>query len=427
MSLKKNVFANYVGTSLTVLAPMLALPYYLHALGSNVWGLLSFITTLQALLSLLDAGLSQALVREFAIANSQKYQTKSSLGTILFGFERLYWLFAICLGVMVISLSHQITHYWIKTDQLSLDQAHFAVYSAGALFIFQFPGSIYRSLLQGVQAQVLLNSVMTLGTLVRHIGCVLIVLRWPTLFGYLIWQLSSVAIETFIRGFFAWRVTGYKRSEFFWNTLLIKRMLFPVLGMSVATLLGALVSQMDRLILSGMVSVSMFGTYVIASTLAAGVLQLIYPILNALTPYLVTHKDDASIVSRLNFRYAKILIFIIVILGVIYYIFGYAFLNWWLNNHTVASQVHNILSILLIGTALNSLYTIGYINWIVGGQFLKVLKVNLISLVVTAIFTPILILKYGLIGASFGWITMNLVGLLFSLGWIASNSSYKLK
>lgn len=418
MPLRKNIFANYVGTAFVVLAPMLALPYYLHALGSDVWGLVSFITTLQALLSLLDAGISQALVREFAVAKTQDSNKKNHLGTILFGFERIYWIFSICAGVMVFLLSHQITHYWLKLDNLNLDQAQLAIFGAATLFIFQFPGSVYRSFLLGTQAQVLLNATLTVGVLIRHVGCVIVVLKWPTLFTYLVWQISAVALETMVRAFFAWSAIDFKRSEFFWDKSLMQGMLLPIAGMSGATLLGVLTVQMDKIILSGMVSVEKFGYYTIASTLATGVLQLIYPIMNAATPYAASLVSDAESLRRFNFKYAKIVALIILTLGFTYYFLGYIFLSFWLHNAEIVEQVYRILNVLLVGTALNALYTIGYLNWIVRGQFSKIFQVNLISLIISIVFIPVMINKLDMIGASAGWILINTIGLFFSLRWM---------
>jgi hypothetical protein len=48
MSLKKNILANYIGGGTVALAPILALPWYLAALGPKQFGLVSFVVMLQA-------------------------------------------------------------------------------------------------------------------------------------------------------------------------------------------------------------------------------------------------------------------------------------------------------------------------------------------------------------------------------------------
>ncbi|MGV2481796.1 UNVERIFIED_CONTAM: hypothetical protein IGO34_33920, partial [Salmonella enterica subsp. enterica serovar Weltevreden] len=64
---RRNILANYAGSGVLVLAPLLALPGYLAALGPAQFGLVSFVVLLQTILGLMDAGLGQALVREFAL------------------------------------------------------------------------------------------------------------------------------------------------------------------------------------------------------------------------------------------------------------------------------------------------------------------------------------------------------------------------
>ena len=95
MSVKQNAIANYIGTGVVALAPLLALPWYLALLGPSQFGLVGFIATLQAVLGLLDAGMSQALVREVALRFTAADQARYRTANLLLGFERLYWLFAL--------------------------------------------------------------------------------------------------------------------------------------------------------------------------------------------------------------------------------------------------------------------------------------------------------------------------------------------
>ncbi len=108
MPLKQNILANYLGTGVGAVAPLLALPFYLLALGPRQFGLIAFIVMLQALLGLVDAGMSQALVREFALRanNSQAGRLRSS--ALLFGFERIYWAFAMAAGLMTVLMADAI-------------------------------------------------------------------------------------------------------------------------------------------------------------------------------------------------------------------------------------------------------------------------------------------------------------------------------
>lgn len=421
MSLRENILANYIGAAFVVLTPLLALPYYLNALGDSVWGLVSFITTLNAVLSLLDAGLSQALVREFATAHNLNQEKKIKLGTLLFGFECIYWGFAFFAGLFLIFFSQQIIHGWLELKNLKLSEAEMALYGASAMLIFQLPGSLYRSLLSGTQAQVLLNKIMISGCLIRHLGGVLLVLKSPTLSTYLIWQVFSIGLETLARGVISWRSLSLKRSESYWDSSLMKKMFKPTAAMSAATVLGAITVQMDKIILSGMVSIDKFGYYAIASTLSLGVLQILYPVVTAVIPHATRFSNNPKELRKFSLKYAQIVIALITTCVSIFYFVGYDFLSWWLKNTEIAKQVYPLLCILLIGSALNALYTIGYINWVIKGKTFKVMQVNLISFLLSIVLIPSLVTKLGIIGASTGWLIINSVGLTLSLGWLKSD------
>ena len=418
MSLKKNIFANYAGTGVAALAPILALPWYLSALGAELWGLIGFIVTLQAVLGLLDAGMSQALVREFAIRLGDADKAEHRTATLLYGFERFYWGFALLAGLVTILFAGPLATGWLKLGTVAEEQGRLAVYGAAAIFAAQFPGSVYRSLLVGAQAQVVLNAIISAGALIRHAGGVVVVLTWPTLTAYLCWHAAAVLAETLVRAAKSWDILGIKRPEVRRAWTDMRQVLGQVAAMSGATLLGALTIQMDKIILSRMVPIEQFGYYVIAASVAGGVLTLIYPIIQAILPRAVLLRDNPSALLRLNVAYAALILLLVGAGALSYFLFGQELIEMWLRNAPISARVHSLLTVLLIGSALNALYTVGYVNWIVKGSIGKVLQVNAISLVLCLVLIPIMIERFGLIGAAVGWLTMNALGLLFSLGWL---------
>ena len=112
MPLRRNILANYLGTGAVVLAPILALPWYLSELGPKQFGLIGFIAMLQAILGLLDAGMSQALVREVAVRFDTTDQGRNRTASLLLGFERIYWVFALWAGFVVVLLADTIAKHW---------------------------------------------------------------------------------------------------------------------------------------------------------------------------------------------------------------------------------------------------------------------------------------------------------------------------
>lgn len=421
MTLKRNIFANYVGTGVATLAPILALPWYLSALGAELWGLVSFVVTLQAVLALLDAGMSQALVREFAIRFGSTENGTRRTAMLLRGFERIYWVFALLAGFVAIMFADILATGWLKLGTLPVEQGRLAVFGAAAISFAQLPGSVYRSLLVGAQAQIALNVIMTSGALIRHVGAVIVVSTWPTLTAYLGWHAAVALSETLARAATAWGVLRIERSQVRRDWAEIRQVLAQVTGMTGAVLLGALTVQMDKIILSRMVPIEQFGYYVIAASLAGGVLTLIYPIMQAVLPRAVLLRDDPSALLRLNFRYAGLVLLLVGAGALVFSLFAYDLIEVWLRNSAISAIVHSLLKVLLIGSALNALSTVGYINWIVKGCISRVLQVNAASLVLGLILIPLMIDKLGLIGAAVGWLTINGIGFLLSMEWLLSS------
>lgn len=417
MTIRKNILANYLGTGGVALAPILAMPWYLALLGPERFGLIGFVIMLQALLGLVDAGMSQALVREFAIRLGAENGERSA-AKLLFGFERIYWLFAAGAGCITFLLANVIATHWLNLKDLPVTTGSDAIYGAAIIFAVQFPGSVYRSLLVAAQAQVTLNSVVIGSTLLRHAGGVLVVLVWPTLQTYLVWQALIALFETLARGKFAWSALNIKRNRVAWETSSLRQAWKSVASMSGATWLGALTVQTDKIFLSRMVPIEQFGYYVIASTVAMGALQLIYPLVQAVLPRAIQLRNERVALRNLLIKLTRG-IGLLVVLGVlIFATAGGWLLSMWLRSASAVESVYPLLRVLLVGAGMNAFYNVGYIYWMVNEEFRRILLVNGLSLILSVALIPLFIASQGTIGAAFGWLTINLIGLVVSLEWL---------
>lgn len=418
MTLRKDILANYLGAGAVALAPILALPWYLAALGPKQFGLIGFIVMLQAVLGLLDAGMGQALVREIAVRFGSADRGGGSTAPLLFGFERLYWLFALCAGCVTLLLADPIARHWLNLEGLPAAAGREAIYGAAFIFAAQFPGSVYRSLLVGTQAQVALSGIMLGGALARHGGGVLVVLAWPTLPAYLIWHASIALLETLVRGRWAWRTLNVKRSQVKWEIEALRPVWRMVAGMSGAAWLGALTVQMDKIILSKMASIEQFGYYTIAATVAAGTLQLVYPLVQAVLPRAIQLRAEPVALRSLSIKLAVLIGLLTGLGALIFLVAGEWLLGIWLRNAAAAAIVYPLMAILLLGTAMNAFYNVGYINWIAHEKIYRVLQVNALALVLSVALIPSLVAWQGTVGAAFGWLAINLIGCVLSLEWL---------
>ncbi len=418
MTIRKNIIANYMGAITVAAAPILALPWYLNTLGAQQFGLIGFIIMLQAMLGLIDAGMSQAMVREISMRLGLGDAGQRKTAEFLFGFERVYWLFALFAALLAALFSGLIGSHWLNLGDLPVSLGEQAVLGAAVLFAVQFSGSIYRSMLVGSQKQTSLNVIISVFAILRHLGAVLLMLKWPALHTYLIWHCSVGLLETLVRGRYAWGSLSVKRRDVTWSSSLLRSTWGMVAGLSAATWLGALTVQMDKVVLSKMAPIDQFGFYVIAASLAAGVLQLIYPLIQAVLPRAVQLRENPQALHLLSVKLLKSITLVVAAGGLGFVIGGQWLLNLWLGNTQAAETVFPLLAILLVGSALNAFYNVGYIYWVVHKKIRRILQVNAIALILSVLLIPPLVLWLGTIGAAFGWVVINLIGFVLSLEWL---------
>lgn len=415
MSLKRNILANYVGSGAVALTPILALPWYLAALGPQQFGFVGFVSTLQAVLNMLDAGMSQALVREITLRAANEGATKPHTATLLYGFERIYWALALGVGLVLVLLAGPIARHWLHLDDATQANGQAAVFGAAAIFATLFPGSLYRSLLVGTECQVALNKILLVATLVRHGGAVLVVTAWPSLTAYLAWHAAAGLFETMLRARVAWSVTGIRRSEAHWQGDVIKQAWPAIAGLAAASGLGALTMQLDKVLLSNLVSIADFGYYVIAASAAAGVLQLVYPLMQAALPRALQLKDEPAALRQLYGQLFGLIALAAAAGMAVYTAGGKTLLRWWLKDVHAAALVYPLLGWLLVGAILNAFYNVGYAHWLVRGRIQRILQVNLLTSVLCLLIIPSMVAHLGVVGATSGWLLINLVGLAASL------------
>ena len=184
MSLRKNVAVNYLGAGVSAIAPILALPWYIGLLGAKYWGLVSFIWVLQSILGLLNAGLAQALIREISMLIADSRFGKQKIAAILYGFERIYWGFAIAAGVLVICLANAIVVHWLKLGDISVETGRLVIYAAAIIFMVQFPVALYRSVIFGCGDQIRQNVIASAATLIRHVCGVALLFAYGSITSY---------------------------------------------------------------------------------------------------------------------------------------------------------------------------------------------------------------------------------------------------
>jgi O-antigen/teichoic acid export membrane protein len=415
--IKKNIVANFAGNAWQSLMGFIFIPIYIYFVGIESWGLIGIFAMLQTMSGILDLGMSNTLNREMARLSALQRQ-EQEMRNLVRTLEVIYWSIAILVGIIITALSPFIAHHWVKPGQLSPKSIEQAFLMMGLAIALQMPAGFYSGGLMGLQRQVLLNAIIVSVSALRSVGAGLILwLVSPTIQAYFLWQIVVSVINIFFVATFLKRRLRFGSNKAVFQKQLLKGVWKFSAGMSGITILAIILTQMDKVILSKMLSLEMFGYYVLASMVAMSLGCLFIPVFNSIYPRLtqLVSINDQDELKRLYHESSQFVAVLVLPVAVVVALFSYEILLLWTQNPTTAQKTHLLVSILICGTALNGLMHLPYaLQLAFGWTSLSFFK----SMIFTVLLVPLIIyatVHYGAVGAACIWVILNMSSIVFEI------------
>jgi O-antigen/teichoic acid export membrane protein len=281
---------------------------------------------------------------------------------------------------------------------------------------------LHIGLWHGMQRQVLANvSSGGFGTL-KHTATMAVLFIGPAHAWLYATTFATVAmLEVFTNAWLVRRTLGERHLSEDAHALTIKPFLREVSVLSAGILVGLMVSQMDRFILSRSVSLEDFGVYTVVATLALAFLQLQAPMTRAYFPLLV---QDIQSMGRVSTKHIKRLF-----LGTLGFstfptllaaFFAKPLLDFWLHAPKFVELGHRPMQLILLAVAVNTIYNCIYQVMVAAGQSHLVLKFNLAVLTVAGLLlaaTAVSNQPFGLLLGGMIWLTTTITQLVLGLVW----------
>lgn len=395
-------------------------PVYITYLGMESYGLIGIFALLQAWLVLLDMGMTPTLNREMAryLAGAHTVQ---SIRDLLRTLEVVCFTTALIIWAGVWMGSGLLAANWLRVEKLPLEDVAQAISIMALLAALKFVENFYRSALMGLQLQVWLNVAGSGLATLRWAGAVA-VLAWvaPSIQAFFVWQVlvSVLSVVIFVFAMYGHLPSSNQSASFSADQL--KAISRFAGGMMAQSLLVLLLLQVDKVILSRMLTLEMFGYYALAGTVAAALYQLTTPVTQAYYPRfseLVVKEDIVELKKAYHFG-AQLVSVMLVPAALMMVFFGEKILVLWSGNAVLAHNVAPLLALLALGTMLNGLMHIPYMLTLAYGWSGFAVRVNIVavSVLVPAILwvTP----RYGAIGAAWIWVLLNCGYLLLSTRYL---------
>jgi O-antigen/teichoic acid export membrane protein len=407
---KQNIAANFVGRLLTGVLRFALTPLFVNILGIESFALLGIYTSLAGLLVILDMGLSSTLNREMARAcatNTNSQETCDLVRT----FELLYWTVGIGSGILIFLLAPTLASHWFIVDKLPRGTVEKALRIMGLIIASQWPVSLYSGALTGLQRQVLLNSINVGGAVLQGIGA-LAVLHWisRSISVYFYWQLFACIAQTAAFWMCVWSALPHAaRPPRFSLNLWLKHWRFAG-GMAGISITSVILMQSDKLMVSKMLPLAVFGSYTLAFTLGGILAYIAAPIFVAVSPRLASlvASDSPGEVSRSYHKGSQLVAIAVFPTAITFAFFAKELLPYWINDATVVRNVCHFLLPVLVGSAFNSIMLLPFALQIAYGWTKLSLYKNIIAVTLFTPITFVAIVRYGAVGGAVVWAAINI-------------------
>lgn len=423
MSLKKNIIANYVSQIYVAGIGILILPLYIKYMGAEAYGLVGFFTMLQAWFALLDLGLTPTIGRETAryrggsMSALQYRQLFRALSLIFLGI-------AVTGGLILWLLAGPIAEKWLNVSELTMVEVVLAVKIMAVSVAMRWMGGLYRGVITGTEKLVWLSSFNILIATLRFVAVFISMKIYgftPTVF---FWHQLLVALLELVGLYWMGNTLLPAKKQLVqpigWSFEPIKPVLKFALTIAFTSSVWVLVTQTDKLILSGILPLSEYGFFTLAVMVAAGIMILSQPVSIVLMPRMARLHAEGKHDEMIQ-AYRSMTQLVCVVAGtasIVIAFFAEQLLYAWTGDVKIADNVAPILRLYVLGYGVLAITAFPYyLQYALGN-----LKYHLIGNLITVItLIPAIVWAatyYGAEGAGWAWLGINTLYLITWVGYV---------
>lgn len=417
MSVKRNAIANYAGQLYSLLISIVTLPIFLSIMGPDAYGLVGFYTVIYAWIMIFDLGITPALSREVARLKTQP-DSSQQLASIASSFERLFSFMSFSVAALMLGFSSWISENWLVNERLDESRVIFALQFLAFAVALRWQSTIYRSVINGYEAQVWLNGIDLVISTLRYPLLLLVMTIDPEKFEwFFICQAGISALELIVlRRKHSSLIPGRGELPGF-NPALLRPLLPFALSAAYASALGVTLAQYDKLILSSVLPLDEYGYFALVGVITGGILTLSGPISRAILPRL-TALLAANRYEEMMALYRQASMWMVVSLSPLIIsiaLWPYETLFAWTGNSQAAMWVAPVLPLFVAVAGLTSVTVFQYFLQYAHGDLSLNVRFNTALFVVSIPAITYAANTFGVVGVA--WILVVTRSVAFVL-WI---------
>ncbi len=335
-ALSRNISWNYIDAAANLVIYFLLTPIVIEHLGAAGFGIWVLINAVLYYLRFLDLGFNNALVKYVAEFGARGAWRRMNL---LIGSTVSVLLAAgVAALLLSVAVSLWIVPNFFDVPAQSVPEFQVAVVLVGVQLLLGFPLSVLDSIYKGLQRFDVLSGV---GLVCRIVSAVTIVVSLRFGFGVVALVLVQIFATLFQAAIYAALLSRVApQVHFRWHRMR-GRLYRKVRAYSGWSSLNELItegsSEMEKLIIPILLSVSLITPYTLICTVAAVIFLAVEPITDTFFPLSSAYdvKDDKSRLRDLLLRGSKLVMAISLPLAVAVIAYGEAFIDIWIGEEHV--------------------------------------------------------------------------------------------
>ncbi len=403
-----NLAAALASAVLTALIGLAVIPLYIRYLGVEGYGLVGFLATVQVMVQFLDFGMAATINRE--VARGETPDKPGEARMLLHTLAVVYWIVAGVIALVMAALSPLVAGHWFRADATPSRHVGAAIALMGVAIACRWPAQLYLGALMGAR-RIVLASALNLACVALGSGGAVLVLALvsPDIEAFLLWQAVVGLGYTLVVRLVARRIVGCEATRF--DRRQLGRIWRFSAGLTVLSLSGIVLGQVDKVVLSKMLSLAEFGEYMLAVAVAGTLYLFSVPLFNVVYPRFsaLVHSADTGHLTATYRLATRLLGAIVFPVAMLLCVFPGEIVQAWTGDPGLSRGAAAILPALAAGAALHGVMHLPYALQLAHGTTRLPLAINAILLAVILPLVVTLASVYGARGGAIAWLALHVV------------------
>lgn len=411
----RNTLWNFTSQSWLLVLAFVTIPYIVHKLGTDAYGVLSIVGVLIGYFSFLDLGLGQAVIKYVSEYYAKKdYDTiRKIIGTAL----AVYFLMGFIGATAIASLTSILVTKVLKVPSNLINVSSFVFYISALGFLINMPLNVFGSIPKALQRFDITNKIgIFIGTLQILLTVLLLYL------GYFLKQIVIMNLLISILSIFIYVFVSKKLLPQIQIKLAFSKNMFGKLFkfggfITISRTTALIATQLGKFLIGVFHPISLVTYYTVPYMLASKLWMIPRNIVSATFPATseLFSRNQRKALHELHLRSTKYIMAGVVPMTVLLIIFANQILGLWMGPDFAAKSTFSLRMLALATLVSSSAWTSITATNGAGRPDIPA-KVHMLQSIINAIFCFLLIPRWGINGAAVAWLIHHIVGIPIIIG-----------